>query len=332
MKKIKLFLTFLFITLIFISGCGNKKENKIVKKENDNVPEKKLKILDLNSNSRPIAVMINNHVQARPHSGIQDAFLVYEAVVEGGMSRLMALYKDVNPNVLGSVRSSRPYFLDYAVENDAIYVHFGGSNQALSDIKTHQINNVNGMSDSGFWREKLNVAYEHTAFTNMENIKKVISNKNYRDTTDKDNLLKYSVDEINLKTDDSILANNININYSEILTVNYIYDETNKVYRRYYNNKEHSDRISKEQYTVKNIITIKIEDYNLDSSGVKGLKNIGTGTGYYITNGKAIPISWTKNDRFSQTVYKNLSGEEIKVNDGNTFIQIQPITQKLEIN
>ena len=88
--------------------------------------KRELKIVDEDSISRPYAVMINNHSKARAnHAGLQDAYIVYEAIVEGGLTRMMAIFKDKDTARIGSVRSSRHYFLDYALENDAIYVHFG---------------------------------------------------------------------------------------------------------------------------------------------------------------------------------------------------------------
>ena len=94
------------------------------------------------------------------------------------------------------------------------------------------------------------------------------------------------------------------------------------------------DLDTKVQYTAKNIITYKVEDTALPDTEDKGrreLHNIGSGEGYYITNGYAIPITWEKTSRSSQTIYKYKDGSEIVVNDGNTFIQIQPSNQPLTI-
>lgn len=298
------------------------------------VEEKKLKIIDEDSNSRSIAVMINNHHSAWPQSGLQDAYLVYEIVAEGGITRMLAIYKDATTAKIGSIRSSRHYYLDYALENDAIYVHFGWSPQAQSDIKTLGINNINGMVDAGFWRDKtLNRATEHTAFTSIEKLNEVIKNKGYRSTSDQDTLLNYSIDEIDLSTmEDAIPANDITIKYSNYHTTSYQYDQDNKVYLRSMSGIANVDLVTEEQYTVKNIITYKLKNYSLgDSKGRQELDNIGKGEGYYITNGYAVPITWEKTSRSSQTVYRYKDGSEINVNDGNTYIQIQPINQTLEI-
>ena len=243
----------------------------------------------------------------------------------------MAVFKDADTAKIGSVRSSRPYFLDYALENDAIYVHFGYSVQAGNDIKSLKINNIDGGSSSGFWRDNtLKVAKEHRAFTSMANIKTNIETKKYRSTTTTPLLLNYSIDEININTlEGAQIANNVSIRYSSYMTSSYVYDAINKVYKRFANGKEHKDGITGLQYTTKNIIVAKITNYKLDSYGRQGLNNIGTGDGYYITNGYAVPIKWNKSSRSSQTIYTYLNGEEIKVNDGNTYIQIQPTDQKL---
>lgn len=337
-KKKKTIFSMVIILILVIIGGGYfiLNNNDLAKKIKEKVEVKKLKIVDQDSKTRPYAVMINNHAKARiNHAGLDDAYIVYEAIAEGGLTRLMAIFKDKDTDRIGSVRSSRPYFLDYALENDAIYVHFGGSSQALSDIKTLDIDNIDGMSTaSAFWRDRtLGVALEHTAFTNMEKLKSAVSDKGYRNKTNKKLLLNYKVDEFNLDSkEDSIVANNISIPYSHYVVTSYTYDAEKKVYNRFVNGVAHTDGITKGQYTAKNIIVMKVNNYSLDSYGRQKLDNIGSGDGYYITNGYAVPIVWEKESRSSQTIYRYSDGTEIDVNDGNTYIQIQPITQELTIN
>ena len=146
MKKITKILCLILCISFLFSGCGTKDNNQAKEQKE----EKKLKIVDLSSNTRPYAVMINNHPSARQnHAGLQDAYLIYEMIVEGGMTRYMAVFKDKDTAKIGSVRSSRHYFLDYAMENDAMYVHWGWSPQAQSDISTYGINNINGLKYEG---------------------------------------------------------------------------------------------------------------------------------------------------------------------------------------
>ena len=296
--------------------------------------EKKLKIVDEDSKSRPIAVMINNNHVAWPHAGLQDAYITYEILAEGGITRLMAIFKDKDTSKIGSVRSARPYYLDYALENDAIYVHYGWSDQAKEDISSLGVDNINGLTVSSvFWRDKsLNKATEHTVFTSMEKIKEYAKEKGYDRDTNKDLLLNYSVDEIDLsKREDAVKADTVFMKYSYYTNSSYEYDSENKVYKRFMSGTAHVDAVTGDQYTYKNIIITPIETHAYDSYGRLELDDVGSGDGYYITDGYAIPITWSKASRSSQTVYKNMDGEEIKVNDGNTFIQITPLSESIDI-
>lgn len=309
---------------------GNNKENKPLKEQEEKTP--KQYIVDPNSDTRNIAVMINNIKRVWNYqSGLQDAHIVYEIITEGGITRLMAIYKDKNTERIGSIRSARIYYLDYVLENDAIYVHVGGSKEALRDIKTLQIPDLNAQT---IWRDKsLGLSSEHTAFTSIERINEKVKSRKMRNTTTKKNLLAYNEEDIDLsKLDGAIPANDIYISYSGVKSTTFKYDSENKVYKRYQNDIPHIDYVTKEQYTAKNIITYQVKNRSYDSYGRQELDNIGSGNGYYISNGYAVPITWEKTSRSSQTIYRYLNGEEIKVNDGNTYIQIQPLNRKLTIN
>lgn len=327
------FLIIIIVALVAYYYWTNKSEvDKRISKKVKIV--KKLKIVDEKSKTRPIAVMINNNHAAWPHAGLQDAYITYEILAEGGITRLMALFKDQNTSKIGSVRSSRPYYLDYALENDAIYVHFGWSEQAKEDISSLGVDNINGLTNSKvFWRDtSLHKASEHTAFTSMEKIKAFAKEKGYDRDTNKKLLLNYSVDEIDLsKKEDAIKADTVFIKYSYYTNSSYEYDEANKVYKRSMSNTPHVDALTGKQYTYKNIIITPIATHTYDSYGRLKLDNIGSGDGYYITDGYAIAITWSKDSRTSQTVYKDKDGKEIKVNDGNTFIQITPPSEELKI-
>lgn len=344
MKKKILGILLCLTTLFTIVGCGKVEPRNDENKDNDNIKQdepqnndgKKISIVDVNSKTRPYAVMVNNIAAARPTAGLQDAYIVYEIVVEGGITRYLALFKDVDVAKIGSVRSSRHYYLDYAMENDAIYTHFGWSYVAEKQIPQLGINNVNGYTTEGyaFWRDtSLNRAYEHTAFTSTAKIAEAVKKRGYRTELNKDLLLNYSADEIDLsQMTGAKTANDVSIVYSGYQTASYKYDATNKVYVRSSGGKVDTDLTTKKNITVKNIITYQVEDvsYNGDAK-LRDLKNIGSGTGYYISNGYAVPITWEKNARDAQTVYKYQDGTEITVNDGNTFIQIQPKGKNLTI-
>jgi len=312
-----------------------KKEIETKKTGNEQEEEEtsEYKIIDTTSDARPYAVMIDNVNGARPQSGLQSAYMVYEITVESGLTRLMALFKDVDLSMIGPVRSSRHYFLDYAMENDAIYVHHGWSPQAKSDISTLGIDNLNGLYNPSnmFWRESTKVS-PHNSYTNSAKTLKAAENKDYRLTSTDYQVLNYSAETVDLTNYSSVEdATSVTIKYSSVTKVSYKYDAENKVYLRYHNGEKHKDYLTGKQLEVKNIIIlndITVTVMDGDAKGRINLGNIGTGSGYYITEGKAIKITWSKKDRASKTVYKDENGNVLKINDGNTFVQIQPSNQK----
>ena len=339
---VKILVAILVILVIVAGGVlaykivKEKEEAEPVANENETLVaevEEEKTVQIFKGNDRPFAIMIDNHEDAWPQAGLQDAYMVYEIIVEGGETRLMALFKGANLEKIGPVRSARHYFIDYAMENDAIYVHFGQSPQAQSDIKKYSINDINGIAEDGttFWRVKDKYA-PHNAVTSTEKLLKSAQNKKYRTTSDETSVLNYVTDEVNL--DNGEPATEIIIPHSQLQDVEYYYDEENKVYERYARQEQQVDWDTEKPLTVKNIIITYCDNYTLsdtENKGRQGLKNIGTFDGYYITNGKAIPIKCIKEARDEKTIYQDLEGNVINVNDGNTFVHICPTDRKVEI-
>ncbi len=336
MKK---FVKVLMLILVVFSLCGcGKKVKEEPKKDNKKKEEvvEEVKIIDVNSDTRPYAVMINCHNDALPHSGLQDAYIVYELLVEGGITRMMALFKDADVSKIGSVRSARTQYLDYVYENDAIYVHAGGAIEAIQKINAEKISDVDVDGKYGVRDTSLNRGWEHTLFTSTNLIKKGVSEKKIKDITSKGNLLTYQAKSIDFsKYEDKKDANDVSIKYSDYRTSNYKYDSNKKVYLRYMNNTANKDLVTGKQYEVKNIIVYSVSHSTYESNGYYGyqkLSNVGSGEGYYISEGYAIPITWKKNSRTERTTYTvKETGKELIVNDGNTYIQIYPTSGKLTI-
>lgn len=308
----------------------NSKQEEVV--EETKVPEIKI----FSGNDRPIAFMIDNNTNAQPQASINSTYMVYEIIVEGGETRLMALFKGTDADEVGPIRSARHYFLDYAMENDALYAHLGMSPQAERDFDVFDIDHINGQiydtgksrtSNSLYWRASHKKA-PHNAYTNTASILKIASDKGWRNTSDKESVLNYVPEEINLLSEDSIVANTVTIPYSTGHKVQYKYDETTKRYTRYSKNRKMTDEVTKEDVTTKNIIITFARNYTLNDGENKGRQDVvtvGSLDGYYITNGKAIKIKCNKNDRTEQTQYVDLQGNEINVNDGNTWVNVCPI-------
>ena len=249
------------------------------------VEEKKPQIF--NGNDRPIAVMIDNHSGAWPQANLNKAYLVYEIIVEGGETRLMAVFKGQDLEKIGPIRSSRHYFLDYALENDAIYVHHGWSPQAQNDISALNVNNINGIQESSnnFWRVK-DKKSPHNMFTSTTSILKIAERKGYATISDKKSVLNYIASDVDLKEkygiaeeqtentsaeSKAINATKIVIPHSTLQTVEYDYDENSKTYVRYARGKVQTDYITGENIQTKNIIITMCDNYTLADSEEKDL-------------------------------------------------------------
>ena len=339
LKNKKVLLSLIIVVIIILVGLlvflnTNKHQNTESDKTITKTTTKKVNIVDVNTKSRPYAIMINNVAGARKlQSGLQDAYLIYEMMVEGGITRYLALFLDQNTERIGSIRSARHYYLDYALENDAIYVHHGYSPQAREDWNSLGVDRIEVNESTTGWRDKsASKTYEFTLFSNIEKLNKGLGSK--RTERNNDLLLNYSADEVDLsQLEGAIPANTLNIKYSSNTNNNYVYDNDNKFYLRSVNNKSQDDYVTGKQLTVKNIIvySIKYSGISGDDKGRQTIDNIGEGNGYYISNGYAVPITWSKKTRKSQTIYRYNNGQEITVNDGNTFIQIVPESGSINI-
>ena len=336
MKKI-LKVLLLILMILPLCACGKNNEKVTEKKEDKKETVEKVKIIDVGSNTRPYAIMINCHNEALPQAGLQNAYIVYEIMVEGGITRMMALFKDADVSKIGSVRSARTQFLDYVYENDAIYFHAGGASDAINRMGSEGINNVSVDGAYGMRDTTLDRNWEHTLFTSTDLMKQAINDRGFNTTTSAGNLLTYQSKSIDYDSySDKIEANNVSITYSYYRTSNYKYDSSKKVYLRSMNDTSNVDLVTGNQYEVKNIIVygVKYSSYTHNGYSLyQKIDNVGSGEGYYITEGYAIPITWKKDTKNSKTIYKyKETGEELVVNDGNTYIQIYPINENLTIN
>lgn len=310
------------------------------------VEQEKVDIIDINSKSRPYAVSVNNTaVAVKVQEGLNKAYLVYEIPTEGNTSRLLALYKDIEEDlVIGTIRSARHNFVDFALESDAIFCCFGWSHYAEDDLKSGSIDYLQGLYGGPYYRKNPeNLASEHTAYTSISKLNSAVKSKGFRTTSNDTILLNYNVSDVDLSVaNETKVANTVTIPYGYAPQISsFKYNEETKMYTRYENGNECKDHNTKEAVTTKNIIVQKINYKMCDDNYYWNLETTGTGEGYYITNGYAVPIIWSKSNRSSKTKYtyeigvilngQDVSGQEISVSDGRTWIEIQTNSQKLTI-
>ncbi len=333
MKKIRL-TAILLGAVLALSGCGGKKAEEVAQTEQPKTQEVQVDPVrqeidsffekHINTEERPIAVMVDNDDKnARPQAGLDEAYLIYELTVEGGSTRFMGVFKGADTEKIGPVRSSRHYFLDYALENDAIYTHFGWSPRAMSDIPALGVKNINGIlgvDESIFWREQKFKGDWHSAYTSIAKIREKAQAKGYALTPSRTNGIKYS--EEYKKPQSQKSANTVKLVYSPSYRTSYIYNEEKAVYEKYINGAPHSMQNGK-TVQVKNVLVQLIYDTSLgDGTDRRNINTTGSGKGYYISEGLCEEISWSKASRGGDTIFKRADGSDLSINPGRTIINI----------
>jgi hypothetical protein len=292
-----------------------------------------LPIPENSSTVRPIGIMINNIPAALPQSGIGQADVIYETLVEGGQTRLYAIFQDFDGDKIGPVRSARHYYFNFAFDFDAVYVHYGESYLCIPKYKEWSLDHLNGLSylDTIMCFRTSDRKAPHNAYTSYKGLNDALTITKIRSTFD--NEFTYG---INFKTEDTdlvseIAANKVIIPMSNVQTSHFEYDTTSKQYLRFQFGNKHIDVETNEQLVTKNIIIQKASIWNIkgDTEGRLDATLIGNGEGYYITNGKVIDITWEKTELKIPTKYYDLSGNEIILNPGKTWITVTTNNTKI---
>lgn len=287
---------------------------------------------------RPYAFMFNNIKFAYPQSESSKAGIIYEILAEGGITRLMGVFDYMSGKKIGSARSARHYYVDFAKEFDAFFIHFGQTKYAISEIQKLKMDTLSGLSSEGsivFYRDK-SIKAPHNAFASADGIMKAIKKKGYRTKLDKDvsSHFRFSYDEeIQLKDKKSFQAEYIKIPFSSYMSPYFTYNKG--LYTRFAFGTKHIDKISKNTLSFKNIIIQLVNEYNIDKNGYQTMDLIGfSGKGYYITNGRGIPVYWSKKDKNSKTkfYYDKGHSKEILVNTGKTYYAVFPISAKNKLS
>lgn len=291
------------------------------------------------ANLRPYAIMLNNIKAANPQSGTSQAAIIYEALVEGGITRMMGIFEDLYDEDgqllerIGSTRSARHYYVSFADEYDAIYVHFGETKYATKKIKNLGIDTLSGLTGIGntvFYRDN-NIKAPHNAFASGEGILAGTKAKGYRTEYEDGYEGHFTFNKEDTDLDSTTAVNQLTLKYSSF-TPYFTYDEGKKLYSRFQFGGEHIDYNTKEQLTFKNIIVQFVHEYNIDKNGYQTMDiEDNKGEGYYITNGTAVPITWQKNESTRKMRYYNQAGEELSINPGKTFISIFPDSRKSDV-
>lgn len=178
-----------------------------------------------------VMVMVNNHPQARPQTGLNRADIVFEVLAEGEITRFAAFYHSETEGTIGPVRSARPYYLDLAEGLDAIVAHAGGSPDAKERFNQPGYPSLDGIAGGGkyFWREDSRQA-PHNLYTNMEELLQGAADNEFGGRSEFPQLT--FADSLEHMTE-GVTAEQVDIVYSSLYEVGYAYDASTEQYARY---------------------------------------------------------------------------------------------------
>ena len=271
----------------------------------------------------PIAVMIDNHAEARPPVGIDKASVVFEAIAEGTITRLVAVFdSNTVPTDIGPVRSARPYFVDYATEFGAVYVHVGGSDDALALLRSRaSVYDLNEFSNGQyFWRDNSRYA-PHNVMTSSELVKRAMTAKSwptegafgvwvFRPEAELDNRGRMTSAYIDYRSP----AHNVLWEYNRDLNV----------YERSQGGRKHKTADGS-QLMAKNIAVIYSESAPIDDYGRRETQTIGSGRAVVLQEGLVIEAEWRRDNLNQRTrFYHKQTQAEISFVPGQTWIEILP--------
>jgi hypothetical protein len=299
---------------------------------------------------RPLGVMIENHAEARPQSGLSRADIIYEAVAEGGITRFMAIFycgASAEEITVGPVRSARTYYLDWISEYGEfpLYAHVGGANvsgkaNALGQIADYGWlsagNDINQFSVGfpTFWRdyERLDhpVATEHTMYSTTDKLWEVAQKRGITDKDQEGNSWEETFTPWKFKEDgkDRGEVDKIEISFwsgYQEYNVIWEYDREANLYKRINGGSPHKDLNNDEQLTAKNVVV----QFAQEKGPIDELKHLlyqttGSGKALVFQDGQVIKGTWEKDDREERTKFLDNQGKEVSFNKGEIWIEVVP--------
>jgi len=275
-------------------------------------------------NNRPVAITINNIKIAQPvQTGLNQADIIYETEVEGGITRLLAVFQDVSKvKKIGTVRSARYVFVDLAMGHNAIYIHHG---RDYFHIWYH-INDVDRMelsTSNGGVRVSNGLATEHTLYAYGDKLAQNIAKKNFKIKNDKvTKWQNFASESETIKHDKT--ANSVTVPFTSNVKSTFTYDAETGRYTRSFNDTVRKDYSTGESVTVKNVFVLNttIRNYHCTGDDVYQHREVllQSGNGYYFVNGTYTPIKWSKGADKDSLKLTNTDGTPLEVNAGNSWV------------
>lgn len=344
LKKLFLFSAMLMFVFV-LASCGKKEDvdteetESVTETETEEMPVTPGNInlltglptlTDEAIGKRPVAVMVNNVRASFPQYGIAEADIIFEIPVEGGDTRFMAMYGDYTqvPKVC-SVRSCRMYFPEYSEGFDAVYVNWGMSEAIRDYVNSLNLTNYDGSFNTGklFARDEerraSGIALEHTGYFDGTGLPAAMEKAEQRTDIEADKrdtaFNFYDAEEV-VKPDGEACTT-VEIDYG-VAEPTFTYDEETNTYLKDYNGKPQVDGVTGIQLAFTNVIILETQIGAHENGTHRDVKWAEGGTGYYISNGVAQKITWSKAGIEERILLFDEKGNELTINAGKSYIGI----------
>ncbi len=274
---------------------------------------------------RPIAVMVENHPDARPQSGLDKADIVYETLAEGGITRFMGVYHSQDADSIGPIRSARDYYADLANEIGALYAHVGGSDEVLQKISNNyykRLTDVNEFFNGTYFTRITSRLAPHNTYGNTETLRSYLEKND--EETKADVRLRPFTETI---TGNQELADSLTIDFSTpSYKVGYAYNTDTHTYTRSQGSKPHTDAVTKKPLETKNIIIqyVKTAAIPGDEKLRIDIDTKSGGKALVFRDGVVMNGTWKVVN--GSTRFLDANGTEIELHPGTTWIELVPVS------
>lgn len=279
--------------------------------------------VDPTVNQRTVtAVMIENSIDARPQSGLGQAGVVFEAIAEAGITRFLALYQDTAPDNVGPIRSARPYYLQWELGFDAGYAHVGGSPDALTDIQSWGVHDLNQFYNGSFYHRVSSRAAPHNVYTSIAQLNQLEVNKGYTTSHYTGFVRKKKAFR---KKSQPITAKSIDLAISgPTYNVHYDYNVKTNSYLRSEGGSPHIDANTNQQISPVVVIAMIVPESQgaLDATGAyySDYNVIGSGPVYVFQDGAVTTGQWNKAGNTNQITFTDATGNPLPLDPGQTWL------------
>jgi hypothetical protein len=269
-----------------------------------------------------------DNVDCIPQSGLSKADIIYELPAEGGLTRLQALFYAETPDVVGPIRSARPYFIDVAREYGAVFVHHGASQEGKAYLRTDVVDDVSpSTNDSIFWRSKTRYA-PHNSMLNYADLWEVIKKRSLDELQEPHTFTFAPIVKADDKKaddgDDPVVPTVTAITVDNPYTlVEYKYIQETNLYERYVDDELYIDAENDTAITVSNIMIQYVKSHIIDtSSKVLGIDMTAGGKAILFTGGNRVEGTWSREDLDSPTIFTDTEGNDFVLTRGKTWIHV----------